>query len=89
MMTIARPSLPFSPNDWRLFLGFIAAIHILLPMLLLLTFPAIARVPRGWIGAAFFTGQLLCLSYTVAALSLRIRSLSILEIGLVALTTFL
>lgn len=89
MTTIARPSPPFSPTDWRLPLGFIAAIHILLPMLLLWTFPAIARVPRGWLGAAFFTGQLLCLSYTAAALSLRMRSLSRLEIGLAALTTFL
>src|ERR1700676_4031291 len=58
-------------------------------MLLLWTFPAVARVPRGWIGAASFTRQLLCLSYTAAALSLRLRSLSRFEIGLVALTTFL
>jgi hypothetical protein len=89
MSTIARPSPLLSSSHWRLPLGFIAAIQILLPVLLLSIFPAVARVLHGWAGAAFFTGQLFCLSYTAAQLSIRLRSLPRFEIGLVALTIFL
>jgi hypothetical protein len=89
MSTTARSSTLPSSIHWQLPVGFIATTHLLIPVLLLSTAPAVLRSPRGWLGATLFAAQLFCLLYTSTVLALRIAPLARIETGIVALTIFL
>jgi hypothetical protein len=89
MSTLEHPIPAPSPLFWRLPVAFIAATHLLVPLLMLWTDPRAEGTPGGWIGAGLFVAQLLCLSYTSVKVARRMTPIGRTETALVALTIFM